>query len=72
MSKVLTRREVAEKLCVSAYSLDKLRKDGKFPPPLEYSEHPKWLEETIDNWLKKIYSSTSSFITEGAVMVRRK
>lgn len=61
MAFLLSRKEVAKKLAISASKLDEIRKnDLTFPQPFSLTESKKmirWLDVEIDKWIQSKQSS---------------
>lgn len=52
--KVLSKKEVAQKLRISRATFDRLVKKGEFPPGIQLSSRRVgWLEAVVDEWLAK-------------------
>lgn len=45
-------KEVCEYLRLSPRTLDRIRKAGGFPRPLDIPGWPRWLAEDVKKWLK--------------------
>jgi|307.fasta_scaffold554534_2 predicted DNA-binding transcriptional regulator AlpA len=47
-----TKREVASRLHTTTRTIDRLRKAGRFPPPIQISDRGlRWDDEVIDRFL---------------------
>lgn len=49
-----TKREVAARLRTSTRTVDRLRRQGRFPQPLQISDRVyRWTDEVIDRFLRE-------------------
>ena len=50
--RLITKDQVAQRLCMSERTLEKLVKSCQFPPPLRLGKHVQWVESVVNNWLE--------------------
>lgn len=61
MTRYLSQSQILDRLPVSRTTLHRLRRDGKFPAPIEISKGKlAWDEEEIDAFLKGLKASRRS------------
>jgi predicted DNA-binding transcriptional regulator AlpA len=54
---LLKKTDVAERLCVSERTLEKLVRACRFPPPLRIGKHVVWSHEAVEKWLSRELST---------------
>jgi prophage regulatory protein len=52
MPEFFFKAEVAQCLSLSERAIEKLVKDGKFPPPLRLGKHAVWSKPVVCRWLE--------------------
>ena len=51
--KLLTKKEVRDRVCYSPAHIDRLEKDGKFPKRIQLGiQRVAWLESEINDWIQ--------------------
>ncbi len=50
--RAIRRKAVSEKTGLSSPSIDRLERDGKFPPRIQLTDHGvAWIDEEVDEWI---------------------
>ncbi|RJX30868.1 MAG: AlpA family phage regulatory protein [Oxalobacter sp.] len=55
--KMLLKNDVAARLGVTERYLEKLVKDGQFPPSFRLGKRAVWAEQAVDNWLSELMAA---------------
>ena len=50
---LMTKAEVAQTLKCSERTLERLVRDGGFPPPLRHGKEALWFESVVQKWLQR-------------------
>ena len=50
--KLLSKKDVQEKLCICERTLENMVRNRMFPPGLRMGKHVKWVEAAVDKWLE--------------------
>lgn len=59
--KLLTKKEVKQRVCYSFAHIDRIEKEGKFPKRVQLGpQRVAWLESEIDDWIAALVAKRNS------------